>query len=38
VADSCKIGQGRAADEAATLLRISGELDITARDAAILRP
>jgi anti-anti-sigma factor len=32
VADSYKIGQERAADGTATLLHISGELDITARD------
>ncbi|GIF19676.1 anti-sigma B factor antagonist [Actinoplanes tereljensis] len=32
MADSYKIGQERTADGAATLLRISGELDITARD------
>jgi anti-anti-sigma factor len=39
VADSYKIGQERAADGTATLLRLTGELDITARDdvhAAIL--
>jgi anti-sigma B factor antagonist len=32
VADSYKIGQERAADGTATILRIDGELDITARD------
>jgi anti-sigma B factor antagonist len=32
VADSYKIGQERAADGTAILLRIDGELDITARD------
>jgi anti-anti-sigma factor len=32
VADSYTIGQERAADGTATLLRFSGELDITARD------
>jgi anti-anti-sigma factor len=33
VADSYKIGQERAADGAAAVLRIGGELDITSRDA-----
>ena len=32
MADSYKIGQERTADGAATLLRITGDLDITARD------
>ncbi|GIF01470.1 STAS domain-containing protein [Paractinoplanes rishiriensis] len=32
MADSYKIGQERAADGTASLLRIDGELDITARD------
>lgn len=32
MADSYKIGQERTADGAATLLRIAGDLDITARD------
>lgn len=32
MADSYKIGQERAADGTATLLRVTGELDITARD------
>jgi anti-anti-sigma factor len=32
VADSYKIGREQAADGSATLLHISGELDITARD------
>lgn len=32
MADSYKIGQERAADGAATLLHVSGELDITVRD------
>ena len=39
MADSYKIGQERAADGSATVLRLGGELDITARDdlhAAIL--